>query len=137
MLPSGPVTVHEGHYVGSIDLTGRLEPTPPPDALARTRYIYEGMSGRDRIKMWVASVQHKGPVLICTGWMVRFPQTVTQGILAGTGAPNQGANGIVIGSQHPVQSGLAAGMDPIVLGNGTTECSERALTPFTPPASLP
>lgn len=139
LLPSGPVTVHQGHYVGSLDLSGRLEPTPPPEALARTRYIFEGPAGggHGRIKMWVASVQRKGPIVICTGWMVRFPETVSQGILAGAGAPNLGANGIQIGGQHTVQTGLASGMDPIILGNGSMECSERALTPFTPPASSP
>lgn len=133
MLPHGPVHPHTYQYIGSLSLAGRLEPTPPPSVLARTRYIYEGsVGGGDRLKMWVTQIARKGPVLLCTGWMLRFPQTVAQGTVTAPNVPVGPVNGIQVGTQHPVSSGLAAGLDPIVVGMGTSECTMRDLTPFAP-----
>ncbi|MHB8434003.1 MAG: hypothetical protein ACYC8W_07190 [Candidatus Tyrphobacter sp.] len=137
LLPHGPVVPHEGHYVGTLSLAGRLVPTPPPSVLARTRYIFEGPfgGGDGTLRMWVTSVTRHGPVLICSGWILHFPRTIAQGTLTAPNVPVGPANGIQIGGMHPVYSGLAAGMAPIVVGLGTAECSERALVPFTLPAS--
>jgi hypothetical protein len=133
LIPQATVTPHEGHYVGSISLEGRLDPTPPPEALARTHYVYEGADGSGTMKMWVTSITRRGPVMLCTGWIVRYPQTVGRNTFS---APNSGpANGIQIGRQHSIQSSFAAGMNPIVVGDGTAECSARGLTPYTPGSS--
>lgn len=128
---------HEGHYVGTLSLAGRLVPTPPPDVLARTRYIFEGPfgGGDGTLRMWVTSVARHGPVLLCSGWILHFPRTIAQGTLTAPNVPVGPVNGAQIGISHPVYSGLAAGMAPIVVGIGTAECSERALVPFAPPAS--
>lgn len=136
MLPHGPVTPHMGHYVGSLSLSGRLEPTPPPAVLARTRFLYQGPGGGGdgTLKMWVTSVRRRGLVLICTGWILHFPQTIGQGILTAPNVPVGPVNGIQIGGPHQVPSGFAAGMAPIVVGIGSTECTQRSLTPFVPPA---
>ncbi len=133
LIPRGPVNPHEGHYVGRLSLAGRLVPTPPPDVLARTRYIFEGPfgGGDGTLRMWVTSVARHGPVLLCSGWILHFPRTIAQGTLTAPNVPVGPANGIQIGGLHPVYSGLAAGMAPIVVGIGTAECSERALVPFT------
>jgi len=134
LLPNGPVVPHEGHYIGSLSLSGRLEPTPPPDIIARTRYIYQGPfgGGDGTLKMWVTSVTRRGPILLCTGWILHYPQTIRQGTLTAPHVPVGSSNGVQIGTLHTVPSGFAAGMAPIVVGVGTSECSERALTPFTP-----
>ncbi len=136
LLPHGPVTPHEGHYVGSLSLAGHLVPTPPPSVLARTRYLFEGVAGGGdgMIRMWVTSLQRRGPVLLCYGWILHFPASIGQGILTAPGVPVGPLNGIQIGQAHQVPSGFAAGMAPIVMGMGTSECTQRALAPFTPPA---
>lgn len=139
MLPHGPVTPHTLHYSGSLSLAGRLEPTPPPSVVARTRFLFQGPAGGGdgMLKMWVVGVERRGPLLICNGWILHFPQTIGQGILTAPNVPVGPANGIQIGGAHQVLSGFAAGMAPIVVGMGTAECTQRALVPFTPPAPLP
>lgn len=134
LIPRATVTPHEGHYVGSLTLTGRLVPTPPPDVLARTRYIFQGPygGGDGTLKMWVESVTRRGPVLICNGWILHFPAAVAQSPALPPHVAAGPANGIQIGGEHQVPSGFAAGLAPIVVGEGTTECTERALVPFTP-----
>ncbi len=139
LLPNGPVVPHEGHYIGSLSLAGRLDPTPPPDVVARTKYIFEGVAGGGdgTIKMWVTSITRRGPVLVCNGWLLHYPATIGEGILTPSNVHVGPVNGIQVGGQHQVPSGFSAGMDPIVIGMGTTECTRRALVPFAPPASSP
>lgn len=60
-------------------------PTPPPDVLARTKYIFEEnpmsqhwwilpSAPEERyVKTYVTSVKHVGPLTICRGWTVRVP----------------------------------------------------------------
>jgi hypothetical protein len=134
MLPNGPVTPHVLHYSGSLSLSGRLEPTPPPSVVAQTRFLFQGSVGSGTLKMWVIGVQRRGPLLLCSGWILRFPQSIGVGILTAPNVPVGPVNGIQIGGGHQVPSGFAAGMAPIVVGMGTTECTQRALVPFTPPA---
>lgn len=131
MLPHEAVHPHAYQYTGSVSLSGRLEPTPPPAVLAETKYLYDGsVGGGDRMKMWVTALQHRGPFLMCTGWMVRFPRTPgTDTLSPSIAAP---ANGIQIGTTRQVPSGFSAGMEPIVVGMGTMECTQRGLTPYAP-----
>jgi hypothetical protein len=130
MLPHGSVTPHEYHYRGTISLAGRLEPTPPPSVLAQTKYIFEGAAASDTIKVWVVSLERRGPLLLCHGWILKFPQTIRQGVQTAPNVPVGAANGIQIGTQHSVWSGYTAGLSPIVEGMGDTECSQRSLVPY-------
>ncbi len=104
MLPHGPVTPYTLHYSGSLSLAGRLEPTPPPSVVARTRFLFQGPAGGGdgMLKMWVVGVERRGPLLICNGWILHFPQTIGQGILTAPNVPVGPANGIQIGGAHQV-----------------------------------
>jgi hypothetical protein len=69
-------------------------PTPPPDVLARTKYVYEAHLSNARawlpfmaaapeeryVKMYVTSVKRVMGVQFCRGWVVRVP-------VAGHGGP--------------------------------------------------
>ena len=50
LLPNNPVHPSVGTYTPSYSLRGRLEPTPPPDVLAKTQYMYEvkGIGSEER-----------------------------------------------------------------------------------------
>jgi len=68
------------HYDGNVASIGRdIEPTPPPDVLARTKFLYEESGRRAgteaRIKMYVTSVRRIAGVRFCTGWLLRYPIT--------------------------------------------------------------
>ncbi len=56
-------------------LPAALEPTPPPEVLAQTKYIYKsrGGSSEGQVVMWVTSTHKAGPTTMCTGWLVRYP----------------------------------------------------------------
>jgi hypothetical protein len=152
MLPHNPVHPTTGQYAPTYSLRGRLEPTPPPEVLAHTRYIYEvrGTGNEARVKMWVTAAHKAGPTTICTGWLVRYPQAIRGGYAEQATSGNvQGnvhagpANGtqISIGgggaSQEPL-SPFAAGTAPIVDGIVSQPCDGRLLTPYAPsPAPSP
>jgi hypothetical protein len=127
------VTPQSKEYRGTISINGRLEPTPPPEVLALTKYIYEasGTGNERRIKMWVTAVHHDGPITMCTGWLVRYPETVRVGA-------NTGQNGtqISIGGNGHAPGGTlsqsSSELAPIVEANASTDCSERGLVPFAP-----
>jgi hypothetical protein len=136
LLPSGnPVTPKSKEYRQTVSVAGRLEPTPPPEILAQTKYIYEAedVGGERRIKMWVTMVHRNGPVTVCDGWMLRYPES--QRVGANENPAIGVSNGrIPGGSLAPYASSLA----PIVEANASTDCSERKLLPFAPsPASSP
>ncbi|MGR4064002.1 MAG: hypothetical protein ACLQPV_00970 [Vulcanimicrobiaceae bacterium] len=140
MLPNGPVNPQMKQYAQHPTLEGHLVPTPPPDVLAHTQYIFDerGTGGNAEVKMWVTSVRHEGPLTVCTGWMLVFPETVRGGYaVQPREAPVPPANGgsITVGGTTGGPLGPSeAGLDPIVQGIATTTCSARRLTPFTPPA---
>ena len=48
LLPNNPVNPQSKQYTPSYSLRGRLEPTPPPEVLAQTKYIYEVTRHRKR-----------------------------------------------------------------------------------------
>jgi hypothetical protein len=140
-------------YVPNLSLRGRLEPTPPPDVLARTKYIYDvhGTGNEARVKMWVVAARKDGPTTICTGWLVRYPQAVRGGYAAAAGdgssvppvvhdgtwsGPANGAQ-ISIGgggrSSQPLGP-FDAGIAPIVDGMVSQPCDGRRLVPYVPSA---
>jgi hypothetical protein len=152
LLPHNPVNPTTKQYTLNYSLRGRLEPTPPPDVLARTKYIYEvRRTGNEaRVKMWVTDTRKAGPTTICTGWLVRYPQAVRGGYADQPGSPNVQndehagpANGTQItigggGSGHTPLSPFAAGLTPIVDGIVSQACDGRLLVPFAPsPVSSP
>ena len=80
LIPTGPVVPTRRHYDGDVASIGRgIEPTPPPEILARTKFMYEESGRRAgteaRIKMYVTSVRRIAGVTSCTGWLLRYPIT--------------------------------------------------------------
>jgi hypothetical protein len=140
-------------YTPNLSLSGRLEPTPPPDVLAKTKYIYEvrGTGNEERVKMWVVASRKAGPTTICTGWLVRYPQAERGGYAdASAGVSNVQSNvhaGPANGTQIAIGGGggaapplgpFDAGIAPIVDGMVSQPCDGRRLVPFAPsPVSSP
>gem|GEM_PF-775907 len=154
MLPHNPINPTTRSYTPSYSLRGRLEPTPPPEVLAKTKYIYEvrGTGNEERVKMWVTETRKAGPTTICTGWLVRYPQPLRGGNAEAVGpsnvqnnVPAGPANGtqITIGgggptAQHESLAPFAAGIAPIVDGMVSQPCDGRLLAPYVPsPVSSP
>lgn len=154
MLPNNPVNPQSKQYTPSYSLRGRLEPTPPPEVLARTKYIYEvkGTGNEDHVKMWVIAARKAGPTTICTGWLVRYPRALRGGYAVAAGpdstivrssAPGGPANGTQIaigggGGAHEPLSPFDAGIAPIVDGMVSEPCNGRLLVPYAPsPGSSP
>ncbi len=113
-----------------------MEPTPPPDVLAATKYIYRTRGGgsEGRVVMWVTQTRKEGLVTLCTGWLVRYPlaeaaPTVPAVQHPGDIAPANGTQISIGGSRAP---GL---MPPIVDGIVTQACEARLLEPFSGPAA--
>lgn len=128
MLPNNPVNPTSKTYRQDITLDGRIVPTPPPDVVALTKFIFEERhSGNEaRIKMWVTNVRHVGTLTYCDGWLLRFPQSppATATFVQPPGTHIPPANGTQIG-------GVPGGeLPPIVEAGVSTLCSERALVPF-------
>jgi hypothetical protein len=103
---------------------GALNPTPPPDALAATKYYYEqrGTGSDGLVKMWVSGVRHVGPIAMCDGWLLRYPQ----------------AHQTVFGNGMQITIGGSAGgglLPPIVEAHASIECSQRLLVPFATSAA--
>jgi hypothetical protein len=123
LLPSGPVAPQTYTYHPSVSLNGKLEPTPPPEIVAATKYTFteKGSGGDAIIKMWVTSVRREGPALICEGWMLRYPYNPE------SGGPTNGAS-ISIGGGR----GRPGTLPPIVEEHASTTCTERELEPFGP-----
>jgi hypothetical protein len=154
LLPNNPVHPTSKSYSPTYSLRGRLEPTPPPDVLARTKYIYEvkNTGNEARVKMWVTAARKEGPTTICTGWLVRYPQVIRGGYADAAGpdssivhsdlhgGPTNGTQ-IAIGGgsgDHEPLSPFAAGLAPIVDGIVSQPCDGRLLVPFAPsPVSSP
>lgn len=142
LLPHNPVNPTSKQYVPNYSLRGRLEPTPPPEVLAKTKYIYEvrGTGNEARVKMWVTAARKEGPTTICTGWLVRYPQAERGGYADVPSSVHIGpANGtqISIGggsAAHEPLSPFAAGLAPIVDGMVSQACDGRLLAPYVPSA---
>jgi hypothetical protein len=154
LLPNNPVHPTSKTYTPTYSLRGRLEPTPPPEVLAKTKYIYEvkNIGQEARVKMWVTDARKAGPTTICTGWLVRYPEAVRGGYAEAAGPDSSivhgdlhggPANGTQIsigggGAAHEPVSPFAAGLTPIVDGIVSQPCDGRLLVPFAPsPVSSP
>ncbi len=130
LLPHNAVVPSEKSYHEAIGL-GSLNPTPPPEVLAATKFTFEerGTGGDARVKMWVTNVRHDGPFTICEGWLLRFPRSTQPPTVQGT-------------FTHPLAGGISISVGgnpggvgpPIVESHASTTCSARALVPFNPHA---
>ncbi len=135
LLPHNAVNPSQYEQIEHPSLAGHLDPTPPPDVLAHTKYLYEELgTGSDaRIKMWVTSTRRVGPTLYCDGWMLRYPQSGQPAFATGT-FTHPVAGGITISSATAATGTLP----PIIEEHASTPCSQRRLAPFAPsPAASP
>ncbi len=154
MLPNNPVHPTTKSYSPSYSLRGRMEPTPPPEVLAKTKYMYEVRNtGHERlVRMWVVAERKAGPTTICTGWLVRYPEAVRGGYAEAPGSDSSvvhgnqhggAANGTQItigggGSGQEPLSPFNSGLAPIVDGMVSQPCDGRLLVPYAPsPVSSP
>lgn len=129
MLGNNKVNPTQGSYHPPIGLQGAMEPSPPPDVLAATKYIFEenGAGGDAMEKMWVTNVRHEGPLTVCEGWQIRYVRTTQNAPQVGTVA-------------HPIAGGIQIGTAALPGGRGralivgltSTTCSMRKLVPFAP-----
>lgn len=106
-----------------------MEPTPPPEVIAQTKFLYEekGAGSDARVKMWVTATHRSGPLLICDGWMLRYPVNENAAYKQGTMTHNV-SGGIEIST-----GGLSPGvLPPIVEAHASTPCERGKLTPFAP-----
>ena len=137
LLPHNAVTYSQTEHAYDVAVNQSMDPTPPPSVLARTKFLYEERgSGSDaRIKMWVTGTRRVGPALMCSGWLVRYPQASQPAFREGT-------------MTHPVSGGIeistnvggsAAGgvLAPIVEQRAEVECTARALVPFAASSPSP
>jgi hypothetical protein len=127
LLPSGPVHPQTKQFTPQISLRGSLRPTPPPEVLAETKYIYRssgGGSSEGLVEMWVTAAHKSGPTTMCTGWLVRYPLNAVA-YHAGDFAPPNGTQAAVGGA-----SGRGT-LPPIVEGIVTVACEGRLLEPYT------
>ncbi|MFY9885677.1 MAG: hypothetical protein WAK15_12990, partial [Candidatus Cybelea sp.] len=152
LLPNNPVNPTTKSYTPNFSLRGRLEPTPPPEVLAKTKYMYDvrGTGGESRVKMWVTVARKDGPTTICTGWLVRYPEAARGGYAEAPAPPNvqdSGHAGPTNGTQITIGGGVKAaaplspfdaGIAPIVDGMVSQPCDGRLLVPYAPsPVSSP
>ena len=128
LLPHNDVNPNEGSIHSPITV-GNTEPSPPPEVLALTKFIFEERGAGDdaKLKMWVTNVRHVGLALYCDGWLVRYPRSSQPPENIGT-MSNPVSGGIVIGTRGP-PGGFGP---PIVEAHSSTLCSERQLQPFAP-----
>lgn len=85
--PSTPKPPTSSWRVGNIVGTPEPEPTPPPDVIAATKFLYVENVGSQRwkqswlgtapeeryVKVYVTSVKRVGFIKWCTGWVLRAP----------------------------------------------------------------
>ncbi|HTZ55687.1 MAG TPA: hypothetical protein VMB20_11550 [Candidatus Acidoferrum sp.] len=127
LLPHNNVTFHEVNENFHPGLRGSMEPTPPPEVVAITKWTFqEKGAGDDALdKMWVTSTHREGPALVCDGWMLRYPH-----------ANNPTAGGANLMSFSVGGGGNEGGLGvPIVEASAHVTCTEHALVPFTPPST--
>jgi len=131
LLPNNPVNPTTKSYTSKLSLQGSMQPTPPPEVLAQTRYFYKSTgSSEGVVEMWVVSAHKSGPTTVCTGWLVRYPLNES--------APHAGDFAPANGTQASVGGGRGAGlMPPIVEGMVTAPCEGRLLVPYGSSGAAP
>jgi hypothetical protein len=124
LLPNNPVNPTTKSYSGRVSLQGTMEPTPPPDVLAQTKYLYKSRGGSEGlVEMWVVSAHKSGLTTTCTGWLVRYPLNEE--------APHAGDVSPANGTQVSVGGGRSPGLlPPVVEGMVTQPCEGRLLVPY-------
>jgi hypothetical protein len=123
LLPNNPSPVTSKTYGGGYRaVPTTLDPTPPPEVLAKTIYLYQtsGKGTEARTKMWVTSIRKVGPLTFCTGWLVRYPYPATMSTSLGTRL------------LHPTISTGEAGFKPIIEPSASYICEARSMTPYVP-----
>jgi len=137
MIPHNKVNPTQSNTNFHVGLSGSMEPTPPPEIVALTKFTYEehGEGSDARMKMWVTSTHREGPALICDGWLVRYPQNSQPAVKSGTMTHNV-SGGIAVNASV---GGSASGgvLAPIVEAAAHVSCTQRGLVPFTAPAASP
>ncbi|HEY1680582.1 MAG TPA: hypothetical protein VGF98_02940 [Candidatus Tumulicola sp.] len=76
----------DAQFKADIDREINVLPTPPPDVLAKAQYVYEEKLTQLKrwwllpllpeelyVQMYVTSVRHVGPLVVCRGWALRVP----------------------------------------------------------------
>lgn len=136
LLPNNPVNPTTKQYRPNLSL--HVEPTPPADVLARTKFIYRSDRGNERVVMWVTDAHRTGVTTICTGWLVRYPVNATPQ-LAGAGTLHPTDIGPANGMSMSVGGAAGRGyLPPVVDGIVTEACEGRLLEPYAgSPASSP
>ena len=138
MIPHNAVNPTQSGTSFHVGLNASMDPTPPPEVVAMTKYTYEerGAGSDARLKMWVTSTHREGPALICDGWLLRYPQASQPASEVGSMA-HPVSGGIVLST---ALGGSAAGgvLPPIVEAEAHVSCTARGLVPFTrPPSASP
>jgi hypothetical protein len=116
-----------------------MDPTPPPEVIAMTKFTYEERgSGSDaKVKMWVTNVRREGPFTKCEGWLVRYPPATQPVQQTGT-ATNPISGSINVSTSVSTGAKHNGTLPPIVEAHATTICQQRNLVPFAPsPAPSP
>jgi len=135
LLPNNPVTPTSKQYRPNLSL--HVEPTPPAEVLARTKFIYRSDRGTERVVMWVTDAHRSGVTTTCTGWLIRYP--VNASPIVGGGTLHSTDIGPANGAQMSVGGGAGHGyLPPVVDGIVTAPCEGRLLEPYAgSPASSP
>lgn len=129
LLPNNPVNPTTKQY--RPNLTMHVEPTPPPDVLARTKFMYRSDRGTERVVMWVTDAHKTGLTTTCTGWLVRYPVNA-EPALAGSGTLHPTDIAPANGTQMSVGGGAGHGyLPPVVDGIVTEQCEGRLLEPYS------
>ena len=86
---SSPAPAKHYSLLGNLKPTPLPEPTPPPEVIAATKFLYvEDVASQHwkgwplgsapeeiAVKMYVTAVRKIGPIAWCTGWVARMPET--------------------------------------------------------------
>jgi len=111
------------------------EPTPPPEIVAKTKFIYRSASHRaeDRFTMWVTALKKLGLLTVCSGWLVRYPSAPPSygSVAAGASGPLHGGQ-VVLPNPGPRPQNAFM---PIIETNATYVCPAGSLVPFYPQAA--
>ncbi|MEO6912445.1 MAG: hypothetical protein ABI182_00315, partial [Candidatus Baltobacteraceae bacterium] len=129
LIPNNPVHVTQKVYApGYAAVPTNAYPTPPPEVVARTKFIMDLHKRNEAaVMMWVTAVSKDGPLTICSGWLYRVP-VKAPGYLPSRTDSSFNPNA----PRYPGPQG-EAGFKAIVEADASFVCSERDLTPFTPP----
>ena len=135
LLPNNPVKPTTKRYSAGPEAMRPSEPTPPPDVVAKTKYIYHSNGGRaaDRFTMWVTALKKLGFLTMCYGWLVRYPSAPPSygSVSAGASGPLHGG-AVVVPNPGPRPEN---GFMPIIEPDAAYVCPAGSLQPFYPQAA--